>query len=143
MTGDVSRHGDELSPESRALLAECEELIRAVPDASLVEIGRALGLMGEMARARSDEDLAIALEQKGFALAAVNYGMLRDDASAYGTGEFDRVVWVSGFDRDAVTGEVRSFVVVDPSTMDLESISAERFLASWLDAGGYHIIVRE
>lgn len=140
---DISRHGDELSPEQRTLLAECEEIVRAAPDASFAEIGKALSPLGEMARGRSDEDLAMALEEGGLALAAVNHGALHDDASAYGTGEFDHVVWVSGFERDSGTDEIRSFVIVDPSTMDLESISSERFLESWLNSGGFHILVRE
>jgi hypothetical protein len=140
---DSSRHGDDLSPELRTLLAECEEIVRTAPDASFAEIGKAFGPLGEMARGRSDEDLAMALEEGGLALAAVNHGALHDDASGYGTGEFDRLVWVSGFERDSETAEIRSFVIVDPSTMDLESISSDRFLESWLNSGGFHIVVRE
>jgi len=145
MMNDTGFFGDQQGGDLSRLFAECNDRIRMAGGElpALSDLRDILGPSAVMGQGHSDEDLALLIEDGSVALTAVNYGMLHDDASGFGTGEFDHLVWVCGIDRDPRTEHIRAFDTVDLRTIAAHRVPAERFVAAWLETGGHYVIVEQ
>lgn len=106
-------------------------------DASRAEILDQLGIPNELISASSLEELAGYIENGQSAIAAVNAGLLWDDADYFENGWVNHAITVTGVARALQSGEVLGFFINDSGTGEAgKFISASQFKNAWLNRGG-------
>jgi hypothetical protein len=129
------RPEDDLAPAA----LESTDVVRSVVDrgGSLDDVLAHLPSLERVRRAHSDEDLALALESGAAVLVAVDVGVLENDPSRFGYGEFNGVVWVWTLQRDEHTGAIASVSTSGEARSASVSIAADQFFSAWLGVGGW------
>lgn len=142
---DIGSLSDLHPDHGRPFATECLGIVRRSLEhrPTLLQLRDALGSTARLSRGHADEDLALAIETGSIVFATINHGALHCDAASFGTGEFDRVVWVLNLERDPETEEISAFLIIDPLAIAPRTAPAERFLAAWLGSGGAYIEVLE
>jgi hypothetical protein len=132
---------DNMRPEiarSSALLNNTEVAQAVVArGGSLDDVLSQLRNVERVRRGHADEDLALALECGYAVLAAVDVGVLENDPSQFGRGEYNALVWVWGLQRNAESGEIQFVVVSRPDFPAPVAMAAVQFFSAWLPAGGW------
>ncbi len=142
---EIEHSSDQHPDRDRHLVAEFWEVVSRSLELrpTLSQLCEILGPTARLARGHADEDIALAVEAGSVVLATINYGALHGDASSFGAGEFDDIVWVYSLERDQKTEEILAFLIGDSSAIVEKTVPAELFLAAWLGSGGGYIELPE
>jgi len=106
-------------------------------DAGRAALLKEISVPNEMVSASSLEELAGHIENDQGAIAAVNAGVLWNDANYLGNGSANHAIVPTGVARDPQSNQILGFFINDSGTGDAgKFISSPRFENAWLNRGG-------
>jgi hypothetical protein len=112
-------------------------LLGGTTDENRSEILAKIGIPNEITTAISLEELAKYIENNQSAIAAVNAGLLWNDANYLGNGFANHAIVVTGVARNPQSGDVLGFFINDSGTGEAgKFIPASQFKSAWLNRGG-------